>query len=92
MNFLYRILLYYLNAKYHGKCLMRTNLLGLLSLRELRRRGRPAHDHQGWQIANYSGHTPNFTEKYMERFVILRKSWLKITDGTFAGVECHYND
>ena len=68
---------------------MRTNLLGLLSLRELRRRGRPAHDHQGWQIANYSGRAPNFTEKYMERFVILRKSWLKITDGTFARVECH---
>ena len=60
-------------------------------------------------IANYSGHalakrkrffrnvtlkiTSNFTKKCRERFLILRKGWLKkITDGTFAGAGCHYND
>ena len=41
--------MYYSNEMYHGKRLLRTKFLVLSSLRELPRRGRPAHDHQCWQ-------------------------------------------
>lgn len=59
-------------------------------------------------IANYCGQAPakrkrflrnvtvemasNFTKKRVERFLLFRNSRLKITDGTFAGRRCHYND